>query len=51
MCSEEDKDGSKRGDIVRGRAKLLGGEVDVAAVGGYKDVIFPTRFHGPAADQ
>ncbi len=47
MCSEEGKDGSKRGDIVRGRARLLGGEVDVAAVGGYKDVIVPaTRFHG-----
>jgi hypothetical protein len=47
VCSEGGKDGSKRGDMVRGRTRLLGGEVDVAVVGGYKDVTIPgTRFHG-----
>ncbi len=47
MCIEEGKDGNKRGDIFRGRARLLGGEVDVATVGGDKDVAVPaTRFHG-----
>jgi hypothetical protein len=47
VCSEEGKDGSKGGDIVRGRARLLGGEVDVSAVGGDENVIVPaTIFHG-----
>jgi hypothetical protein len=44
--SEEGKDGSKAGDIVRGRARLLGGEVDVSAVGGDEDVVVTaTGFH------
>ncbi len=47
MRSEEGKDGSKRGDIVRGRARLLGGEVDVSTVGGDEDVVVTaTGFHG-----
>ena len=47
MCSEEGKDGSKGENIVRGRLGFLGGEVDIAAVVGDKDVIvFATRFHG-----
>jgi hypothetical protein len=47
VCSEEGKDGSKGGDIVRGRARLLGGEMDVSTVGGDENVIDPaTRFHG-----
>ncbi len=47
MCSEEGKDGSKGGDIFRGRARLLGGEVNVSAVGGDENVIVPaTKFHG-----
>ncbi len=46
MCSEEGKNGSTQGDIARGRARFWGGEVYVAAVDGYKDVIVPaTRFH------
>ena len=47
MCSEEGKDGSKGANIVRGRLRFLGGEVDVALIVGYKDVIVSaTRFHG-----
>ena len=47
MRSEEDKDRSKGGDIVRGRARLLGGEVDVSTVGGDEDVVVTaTGFHG-----
>jgi hypothetical protein len=40
--SEEGKDRGERGDIVRGRAKSLGGEVDVAVEDGDKDVRIPT---------
>ena len=47
MCGEEGKDRSKRANIVRGRLRFLGGEVDVAAVVSNKDVIVSaTRFHG-----
>ena len=47
MCSEEGKDRSKGANIVRGRLRFLGGEVDVALIVGYKDVIVSaTRFHG-----
>ncbi len=47
MGSEEGKDGNKGANIVRGRLRFLGGEVDVAAVISYKDVIVSaTRFHG-----
>ncbi len=47
MCSEEGKDRSKGANIVRGRLGFLGGEVDVALIVGYKDVIVSaTRFHG-----
>ncbi len=47
MSSEEGNDGSKRGDIVRGRAKILRGEVSVAAVGGDKDAsVTATRLNG-----
>ena len=47
MCSEEGKDRRKGANIVRGRLGFLGGEVDIAAVVGDKDVIVSaTRFHG-----
>ena len=47
MCSEEGKDGREGANIVRGRFRFLGGEVDVAAVVGDKNVFFSaTRFHG-----
>ncbi len=46
MCSEEGKDGRKRANIVRGIFRFLGGEVDVAAVVGDKNVLVTaTRFH------
>jgi hypothetical protein len=45
--SEEGKDGSRRGDIVRGRARLFRGEVDISAVGGDENIIVTaTGFHG-----
>jgi hypothetical protein len=45
--SEEGKDRSKGSNIVRGRLGFLGGEVDVALIVCYKDVIVSaTRFHG-----
>ena len=47
MGSEESKDGGKGTDIVRGGLGFLGGEVDIAAVVGDKDVVVSaTRFHG-----
>ena len=47
MGSEEGKDRSKGANIVRGRLGFLGGEVDVALIVCYKDVIVSaTRFHG-----
>ena len=47
MCSEEGKDRGKGANIVRGRLRFLGGEVDVALIGSDKDVIVSaTRFHG-----
>ena len=47
MGSKEGKDRSKRRDIVRGRFRFLWGEVDVALIVCYKDVIVSaTRFHG-----
>ena len=47
MGSEESKDGGKGTDIVRGGLRFLGGEVDVALIVGYKDVVVSTtRFHG-----
>ena len=47
MCSEEGKDGSKGENIVRGRLGFLGGEVDIAAVVGDKNVVVSaTGFHG-----
>ena len=47
MCSEEGKDGSKRANVVRGRLGFLGGEVDVALIIGYQNVIVSaTGFHG-----
>ena len=47
MRSEEGKDRSKGANIVRGRLRFLGGEVDVAIIVGYKDVVVSaTRFHG-----
>ena len=47
MGSEEGKDGSKGANIVRGRLRFFGGEVDVAAVVSDKNVIVSaTRFHG-----
>ena len=47
MCSEEGKDRSKGTDIVRGRLRFLGGEMDMATVVGDKDVVVSaTRFHG-----
>ncbi len=39
MGSEEGTDRSERGDIVRGRAKVLG---YVAVVDGDKDILIPT---------
>ncbi len=42
MDSEEGKDRSERGDIVRGRARVLGGEMDVALVDCDQDVLIPT---------
>jgi hypothetical protein len=52
VCSEETKDGSERADVVRGFFLFLGGEVDIAAVVGDKDVLV-TATHGipQAADQ
>jgi hypothetical protein len=45
--SEESEDRGEGTYIVRGRFRLLGGEVDVAAVVGDKDVfVSATRFHG-----
>ena len=47
MCSEERKDGSKGANIIRGRLRFLGGEVNVAFEVSYKNVICSaTRFHG-----
>ncbi len=47
MGSEEGEDGGEGSYIVRGRFRFLGGEVDVSAVVGDKDVLVPTtRFHG-----
>ena len=47
MCSEEGKDGIKGANIVRGRLRFLGGEVNVAAVVRDKNVVVSaTRFHG-----
>ncbi len=47
MGSEESEDGGERSYIVRGEFRFLGGEVDVSAVVGDKDVLVPaTRFHG-----
>ncbi len=49
MCSEEGKDGSKRANIVRGRFRCLGGEVDIpmVIVSDEDILIFATRsFHG-----
>ncbi len=47
MCSEEGKDRRKGANIVRGRFRFLGGEVDIAAVVGDKNVLVSaTRFHG-----
>ena len=47
MGSEDSKDGGKGANIVRGRLRFLGGEVDVALIGSDKDVIVSaTRFHG-----
>ncbi len=41
MGSKEDEDGSKRADIVRGRARFLWGEVDVSTEDGDKYVLVP----------
>ena len=46
MCSEEGKDRSKRTNIVRGRLRFLGGEVDVALIVGYKDVVVSGELTG-----
>ncbi len=42
MGSEEGKDRGERGDIVRGRARFLGGEVYVSLVDSDEDVLVPT---------
>ncbi len=42
MGSEESNDRGERGYIVRGRARFLGGEVDVALVDCDQDVLIPT---------
>jgi hypothetical protein len=42
MGSEEGKDRGERRDIVRGRARFLGGEVDVTVEDGDKDILIPT---------
>ena len=48
MSSKEGKDGRERGDIVRGRAGFLWGEVDVSTEDGDEDVILvpAARFNG-----
>ncbi len=47
MGSEEDDDGGERSYIIRGGFGFLGGEVDIAAVLGDKNVLVSaTRFHG-----
>ena len=47
MGSEEGEDGGEGSYIVRGGFRFLGGEVDVAAVVGDKNVLVSaTRFHG-----
>ena len=47
MSNEEGEDGGEGSYIVRGGFRLLGGEVDVAAVVGDKNVLVSaTRFHG-----
>ncbi len=47
MGSEERKDRRKRGDVVRGRARLLWGEVDVSSEDGDKYILVPAaRFNG-----
>ena len=47
MGSEESEDRGEGTYIVRGGFRLLGGEVNVAAVVGDKDVfVSTTRFHG-----
>ncbi len=47
MRSEEAKDRNEVADIVRGVFGILGGEVNIAAVVGDKDVIVAaTGFHG-----
>jgi hypothetical protein len=46
VCSKEGEDGSERGDIVRGRARFLWGEVDVSTEDGDKYVLVPAaRFN------
>ncbi len=46
MGSKEGKDGREIGDIVRGRARFLWGEVDVSTVDGDKYVLVPAaRFN------
>ena len=47
MGSEEGKDGGTGTDIVRGGLRFLGGEMDIAFIVGYKDVVVSaTGFHG-----
>ncbi len=47
MCSEESKDGSKGANIIRGRLRFLGGEVDVAfKVGDEYVIVSATRCNG-----
>ncbi len=47
MGSEEGEDRGERAYLVRGGFRFFGGEVDVAAVVGDKDVfVSATRFHG-----
>ena len=46
MSSKEGKDGRERGDIVRGRAGFLWGEVDVSTEDGDNYVLVPAaRFN------
>jgi len=45
--SEESKDRRKRRDVVRGRARFLWGEMDVATEDGDKYILVPAaRFNG-----
>ncbi len=43
MGSKEGENRRERGDIVRGRARFLGGVVDVATEDGDKDVLISAR--------